>query len=62
MMVKVKRILFFLIMLIIIPIKISAFNLGDSAILMEEETKRVLVSKNINTKKLIASTTNIMTT
>ena len=61
MMVKVKRILFFLIMLIIIPIKISAFNLGDSAILMEEETKRVLVSKNINTKKLIASTTKIMT-
>lgn len=43
------------------PIKICAFNLGDSAILMEEETKRVLVSKNANTKKLIASTTKIMT-
>lgn len=43
------------------PIKICAFNLGDSAILMEEETKRVLISKNANTKKLIASTTKIMT-
>ena len=43
------------------PIKICAFNLGDSEILMEEETKRVLVSKNANTKKLIASTTKIMT-
>lgn len=61
MMINTKRIIIFLIMLIIMPIKICAFNLGDSAILMEEETKRVLVSKNVNTKKLIASTTKIMT-
>ena len=46
MMVKVKRILFFLIMLIIIPIKISAFNLGDSAILMEEETINTILKKS----------------
>lgn len=43
------------------PIKICAYNLGESAILMEEDTKRVLVSKNMNRKKLIASTTKIMT-
>lgn len=43
------------------PIKICAYNLGESAILMEEDTKRVLVSKNMNKKKLIASTTKIMT-
>lgn len=28
---------------------------------MEQDTKRVLVSKNMNRKKLIASTTKIMT-
>lgn len=43
------------------PIKICAYSLGESAILMEEDTKRVLVSKNMNKKKLIASTTKIMT-
>lgn len=41
--------------------KINAFNLGKSAILMEEDTKRILVSKDINSKRLIASTTKIMT-
>ena len=43
------------------PIKICAYNLGESAILMEEDSKRILVSKNMNKKKLIASTTKIMT-
>lgn len=56
-----KKIVIFLILLLIIPIKISAFNFGGSAILMEEDTKRVLVSKNMNKKMLVASTTNIMT-
>lgn len=56
-----KTFLIFILMLII-PLKIEAYNLGESAILMEEDTKRVLVSKNMNKKKLIASTTNIMTT
>ena len=40
------------------------YALADSAssfILMEEDTKRVLVSKNMNKQKLIASTTKIMT-
>ena len=46
----------------IVPIKIHAYNLGECAILMEEDTKRILVSKNIHKKKLIASTTKIMTT
>lgn len=47
--------------MLIIPLKIEAYNLGEAAILMEEDTKRVLVSKNMNKKKLIASTTKIMT-
>ncbi len=55
-----KAFLIFILMLII-PLKIEAYNLGESAILMEEDTKRVLVSKNMNKKKLIASTTKIMT-
>ena len=40
------------------------YALADSAssyVLMEEDTKRVLVSKNMNKQKLIASTTKIMT-
>lgn len=40
------------------------FALAESAssyILMEEDTKRVLVSKNMSKKKLVASTTKIMT-
>ena len=48
-------------LLLIIPIKINAYSLGEAAVLMEEDTKRVLVSKNMNKKKLIASTTKIMT-
>lgn len=55
-----KAFLIFILMLII-PLKIEAYNLGESAILMEDDTKRVLVSKNMNKKKLIASTTKIMT-
>lgn len=56
-----KKALIFLFLLLIIPFKVSAYNLGEAAILMEEDTKRVLVSKNMNKKMLIASTTKIMT-
>ena len=57
-----RKLFFIIIILFILPIKINAFSLGESAILMEEDTKRVLVSKNMNKKMLIASTTKIMTT
>ena len=56
-----KRYFIILLLIVLIPIKGGAYSLGESAILMEEDTKRVLVSKNINKKKLIASTTKIMT-
>ena len=53
--------IFLLFLILLFPIKILAYNLGESAIMMEEDTKRILVSKNINKKMLIASTTKIMT-
>lgn len=56
-----KKLFVVLFLLLIIPFKISAYNLGEAAVLMEEDTKRVIVSKNMNKKKLIASTTKIMT-
>ncbi len=56
-----KKLFVILLLLLIIPIKVNAYNLGEAAVLMEEDTKRVLVSKNMNKKKLIASTTKIMT-
>lgn len=56
-----KKLFVVLFLLLIIPIKINAYNLGEAAVLMEEDTKRALVSKNMNKKKLIASTTKIMT-
>ena len=56
-----KKFFIVVFLLLIIPIKINAYNLGEAAVLMEEDTKRVLVSKNMNKKKLISSTTKIMT-
>ena len=56
-----KKILVLLFLLLALPIKINAYNLGKAAVLMEEDTKRVLVSKNMNKKMLIASTTKILT-
>ncbi len=56
-----RKLFVILFILFVFPLKIKAFNLGESAILMEEETKRILVSKNIHEKRLIASTTKIMT-
>lgn len=60
-MICLKKYLLLLFLFLIIPLKINAYNLGESAILMEEDTKRVLVSKNMSKKMLIASTTKIMT-
>lgn len=56
-----KKLFVVLFLLLIIPIKINAYSLGEAAVLMEEDTKRVLISKNMTKKKLIASTTKIMT-
>ncbi len=56
-----RKLFVVLFLLLIIPIKINAYSLGEAAVLMEEDTKRVIVSKNMNKKKLIASTTKIMT-
>ena len=58
---KLKKILLLITVLLLLPVKINAYSLGESAVLMEQDTKRVLVSKNMNKKKLIASTTKIMT-
>ena len=51
-----KKIL--LIIVLLIPIKV----LASSYIVMDNNTGRVLLGKDINTQGLIASTTNIMTT
>lgn len=56
-----KKVFIGLLLLIIIPIHVKAYELGEAAVLMEEDTKRVIVSKNMNKKLLIASTTKIMT-
>lgn len=52
--------IFLLLVFIILPFKVSAIS-ARSYVLMEEDTKRVLASKNMNEKMLIASTTKIMT-
>lgn len=54
-----KKIIILLILLII-PIKVSALS-ASSAIVMDEDSGRVLYAKNAYTPKLIASTTKIMT-
>lgn len=56
-----KKLLLFIMLMILLPINTLAYNLGESAILMEEDTKRILVSKNKDKKMLIASTSKIMT-
>ena len=58
---KLKKILLLITVLLLLPVKLNAYSLGESVVLMEQDTKRVLVSKNMNKKKLIASTTKIMT-
>lgn len=56
-----KRIL--LILLLLMPNITFALSVpSKSAILIDQDSGRILYSKNINEKRLIASTTNIMTT
>ncbi|MBQ1812507.1 MAG: D-alanyl-D-alanine carboxypeptidase [Bacilli bacterium] len=51
-----------LLLLIFVPIKIKALDVSSrSAILMDEDSGRILYAKDIDSKRLIASTTKIMT-
>ena len=50
-----------LLILLLIPFKVYGIS-ASSYIVMDADTKRVLEGSNINSKRLIASTTNIMTT
>lgn len=51
---------FIVFLLFIIPIKVQAIS-ASSAIVMDQNSNRILYSSNISEKKLIASTTKIMT-
>ena len=55
-----KKILFLVIFLFWFPVKVEAIS-AESYVVMDYDSKRVLMSKNMNEKKLIASTTKIMT-
>ena len=50
----------FLLLILIIPYKVFALS-AASAIVIDQDSKRVLYSKNAYEPKLIASTTKIMT-
>lgn len=51
-----------LLLLLLIPINVYALNIPSrNAILIDQDSGRILYSKNINEKRLIASTTKIMT-
>ena len=51
-----------LLILLLFPLKVSAINVPSrNAILIDQDSKRVLYAKNISDKHLIASTTKIMT-
>ena len=52
---------FFLCLLLLIPIKVSALDSAKASIVMDIDSGRVLYEKNANKKMLIASTTKIMT-
>ncbi len=57
-----KKILLFIFIFLLFPINIFAISVpSNNAILMDEDSGRILFSKNINEKHLIASTTKIMT-
>ena len=51
----------FIFMLILIPKVNASTDSASSYILMDETTGRVLLSKDMNSKRLIASITKIMT-
>ena len=57
-----KVLLFFILCLMFIPKVNRSTSSAHSYVLMDAETGRVLDSKNMNDKSLIASITNIMTT
>lgn len=51
-----------LLFLIFVPIKINALDVSSkSAILMDEDSGRIIYAKDVDSKRLIASTTKIMT-
>ena len=55
-----KKILF--VFLLLLPIRVLALSVpSKNAILIDQDSGRILYSKNINNKRLIASTTKIMT-
>lgn len=57
-----KKILIFIFVFLLFPININAISVpSNNAILIDEDSGRILFSKNINEKHLIASTTKIMT-
>lgn len=57
-----KKIVVFLLLIYLIPIRVEGLQLScRSCILMDMDSGRVLYEKDINTKRLIASTTKIMT-
>lgn len=52
----------FLLLLICVPLKIKAYETSaSSAILMEQNTNKIIYAKNIHNKRSIASISNIMT-
>jgi len=61
--IKLKKIkILLLLLLLTIPFKVKAIDTSaESAILMDQDSGRILYAKNIHKRKLIASTTKIMT-
>ena len=51
----------FILILLLIPINVSASDSAKSSIVMDIDSGRILYEKNAYKKMLIASTTNIMT-
>ena len=52
----------FLLIILLFPINVLALSIpSNNAILIDQDTGRILYSKNINERRLIASTTKIMT-
>ena len=51
----------FLVFLCLFPLKVNAISAG-SYVVMDQNSHQVLMGNNINEKRLIASTTKIMTT
>lgn len=57
-----KLVVIFLFVIIICPVNVFSLNItAKSAIVIDNDTGRILLEKNINEKRLIASTTKIMT-